>query len=164
MLTMRKRLYAKARCSGKNQTDSAIFAGCPAKTAAQAASRYEKDPDVIALRSRLAAGETVEEPTPAPVPKTPKTPPAPAEKEVYQKPPAPPIKGDEDPLVFMRTMMCDPNEDPKLRLDAAKALAAYVHPKQGEKGKTELKKESAEKAHSKFKQAAAPAKLKVVSG
>lgn len=163
MITKRKRLYAQARCSGKNQTDSAIFAGCPARTAAQAASRYEKDSDVIALRSRLAAGETLDEPTAIQKPTPPKSAPAPAEKEVYEKPPAPPIKGDEDPLVFMRTMMCDPNEDPKLRLDAAKALAAYVHPKQGEKGKMELKKESAEKAHSKFMPAAAPVKLTRVS-
>lgn len=163
MITMRKRLYAKARASGKNQTDSAVYAGCPAKTAAQAASRYEKDPDVIALRSRLAAGETVEEPTPVPEQKTREASPVPAQKEVYQKPPAPPVNGDEDPLVFMRQMMCDPEEDRRLRLDAAKALAAYVHPKQGEKGKMELKKESAEKAHSKFKPAVAPVKLARVS-
>lgn len=163
MITKRKRLYAQARQAGKNQTDSAIFAGCPAKTAAQAASRYEKDPDVIALRSRAAMGETLEEPTPEPKQTTPKSTPPPAQKEVYQKPPAPPVNGDEDPLVFMRQMMCDPEEDPRLRLDAAKALAAYVHPKQGEKGKMELKKESAEKAHSKFKPAVAPVKLARVS-
>ena len=163
MITKRKRLYAQARQAGKNQTDSAIFAGCPAKTAAQAASRYEKDPDVIALRSRAAMGGTLEEPTPVPKQTAPKSTPPPAQKEVYRKPPAPPVKGDEDPLVFMRQMMCDPEEDPRLRLDAAKALAAYVHPKQGEKGKTELKQESAKEAHAKFKPAAAPTKLRVVS-
>lgn len=92
-----------------------------------------------------------------------KSTPPPAEKEVYQKPPAPPVNGDEDPLVFMRQMMCDPEEDGRLRLDAAKALAAYVHPKQGEKGKMEFKKESAEKANSKFRQSAAPVKLTRVS-
>ena len=163
MITKRKRLYVQARNAGKNQTDSAIFAGCPAKTAAQAASRYEKDPDVIAMRSRMEAAETMSEPAQEQKQTAPKSATDNSLKQVYQKPPAPPINGDEDPLVFMRQMMCDPDEDSRLRLDAAKALAAYLHPKQGEKGKTELKQESAKEAHAKFKPAAAPTKLKVVS-
>ena len=105
----------------------------------------------------------MEEPIPEPKQTPQKSAPPPAKKEVYQKPLSTPINGDEDPLAFMRQMMSDPNEDPRLRLDAAKALAPYVYPKQGEKGKTELKQESAKEAHAKFKPAAAPTRLKVVS-
>lgn len=152
MLTKRKRLYAKARLDGKNQTDSAIFAGCPAKTAAQAASRYEKDPDVITL---IGGADVVE--------KLPRGNTVPPNKEVYRKPPAPSAEGKGDSLDYLRRVMWDEAEETRYRLDAAKALAAYEHAKQGEKGKMELKKESAEKAHSKFKQAAAPVKLTRVS-
>lgn len=53
MLTKKKRLYAEARESGKNQKDSAIFAGCPENSAKGSGSRYEKDPDVKKYREKL---------------------------------------------------------------------------------------------------------------
>ena len=152
MLTKRKRLYAQARLDGKNQTDSAIFAGCPAKTATQAASRYEKDPDVIAL---IGGANVVE--------KLPRGNTVPPNKEVYQKPPAPPAEGKGDSLDYLRRVMWDENEETRYRLDAAKALAAYEHAKQGEKGKMELRKESAKEAHAKFRPAVAPVRLTRVS-
>ena len=107
---------------------AAIEAGCPEKTAAQAASRYEKDPDVQAAMGRQLKV---------------------AEKKVaatsVDPDPYIPARSD-DPLEFMRQMMNDLEADPKLRLDAAKALAGFTIAKPGEKGKKEERQEKAEEA------------------
>lgn len=126
-LTDQKRRYADARLAGMPKKQAAIEAGCPEKTAAQAASRYEKDPDVLAAMSRTVAVEDRK-----------KTPPP----ELDPDPHIPAQAGD--PLEFMRLMMNDLEAEPKLRLDAAKALAAFTVSKPGEKGKKEQVQEAAE--------------------
>lgn len=158
MLTQKKRLYAQARLVGKNQTDSAIYAGCPAATAAQAASRYEKDPEIVAHMARLKKGE----PEPPPVKRT-MPPRQKPEKEVFVK--SEPLEPLEhcDPLDYLKRVMNDPMEDPKLRLDAAKTLASYMHAKPGEKGKKEQRQEKAETVASRFAPAAPP-KLVAAAG
>ncbi|HHL2226990.1 TPA: terminase small subunit [Pseudomonas aeruginosa] len=127
-LTEQKRRYAAARLSGMGKKAAAIEAGCPEKTAAQAASRYEKDPDVQAAMGRQLKV---------------------AEKKVVATSVDPdpyiPARSD-DPLEFMRQMMNDLEADPKLRLDAAKALAGFTIAKPGEKGKKEERQEKAEEA------------------
>ncbi|ALU48897.1 TPA: terminase small subunit [Pseudomonas aeruginosa] len=127
-LTEQKRRYAAARLSGMGKKAAAIEAGCPEKTAAQAASRYEKDPDVQAAMGRQLKV---------------------AEKKVaatsVDPDPYIPARSD-DPLEFMRQMMNDLEADPKLRLDAAKALAGFTIAKPGEKGKKEERQEKAEEA------------------
>lgn len=127
-LTEQKRRYAAARLSGMGKKAAAIEAGCPEKTAAQAASRYEKDPDVQAAIGRQLKV---------------------AEKKVaatsVDPDPYIPARSD-DPLEFMRQMMNDLEADPKLRLDAAKALAGFTIAKPGEKGKKEERQEKAEEA------------------
>ncbi|MBG4162172.1 terminase small subunit [Pseudomonas aeruginosa] len=127
-LTEQKRRYAAARMSGMGKKAAAIEAGCPEKTAAQAASRYEKDPDVQAAMGRQLKV---------------------AEKKVaatsVDPDPYIPARSD-DPLEFMRQMMNDLEADPKLRLDAAKALAGFTIAKPGEKGKKEERQEKAEEA------------------
>ncbi|HEJ1535797.1 TPA: terminase small subunit [Pseudomonas aeruginosa] len=127
-LTEQKRRYAAARLSGMGKKAAAIEAGCPEKTAAQAASRYEKDPDVQAAMGRQLKV---------------------AEKKVaatsVDPDPYIPASSD-DPLEFMRQMMNDLAADPKLRLDAAKALAGFTIAKPGEKGKKEERQEKAEEA------------------
>ena len=144
MLTQKKRLYAQGRMLGKTQTDAAIFAGCPAATAAQAASRYEKDPDVVAHLARLRRGD------PEPQAEKRKMPPRPKverpAKEVNDL--ASTLAVSDDPVAFMRAMWQNPDEDPKLRLEAAKAHASYTLAKPGEKGKKEQKQEAAERAAS----------------
>lgn len=64
-LTEQKRRYAAARLSGLGKKASALEAGCPEKTASQAASRYEKDPDVLALMARTVAVEESKQEKPA---------------------------------------------------------------------------------------------------
>lgn len=56
----------------------------------------------------------------------------------------------DDPLDFMRHMMKDSSEDPRLRLEAAKSLAAYTLSKPGEKGKKEEKADAAKEVARKF--------------
>lgn len=143
-LTEQKRRYAAARLSGMTKKEAAIEAGCPEKTASQAASRYEKDPDVQAAMGRAVVAEAA---------KT-KAPPA-ADPDPY----IPAAAGD--PLEFMRAMMNDLEADPKLRLDAAKALAGFTIAKPGEKGKKEEKADAA-KAAGKGRFASAPAPLRAV--
>jgi phage terminase small subunit len=125
-LTEQKRRYADARLAGMPKKQAAIEAGCPEKTAAQAASRYEKDPDVQAAMGRSVAV-------------------ARQRKDDPQIDPAPHIPAQAgDPLEFFRSMMNDLEAEPKLRLDAAKALAAFTVSKPGEKGKKEQVQEAAE--------------------
>lgn len=140
MLTPKKRLYAQGRMMGKNQTDAAIFAGCPAATAAQAASRYEKDKDVVAHLARLRSGAP--EPEPVKVEREKKPRPV---KEVAP-PPTPTVATSDDPVAFMMAVWKNEEEDPKLRLEAAKAHASFTVAKPGEKGKKEQKQEAAERA------------------
>lgn len=139
-LTDQKRRYAEARLAGMGKKESAIAAGCPEKTAAQAASRYEKDPDVLAAMSRTVAVEERK-----------KTPPPELDPDTHI-----PATAD-DPLEFMKQFMNDLNAEPKLRLDAAKALAAFTVAKPGEQGKKDQKADAAKKASAgRFGQSAPP--------
>lgn len=128
-LTEQKRRYAAARLSGLTKKAAAIEAGCPEKTASQAASRYEKCPHVQAAMGRAVAARPAN---------------AKHEPQVDPNPhiPAPAA----DPLEFMRQMMNDLEADPKLRLDAAKALAAFTVTKPGEAGKKDQKADAAKQA------------------
>ena len=143
-LTEQKRRYAAARLSGMGKKAAAIEAGCPDKTAAQAASRYEKDPDVQAAMGRqLKAADT-------------KFDTVSADPDPYI-----PAKSD-DPLEFMRQVMNDLEADPKLRLDAAKSLAAFTVAKPGEKGKKEERADAAKSAGKKFGATPPPGHLRAV--
>ncbi|HBO3174917.1 TPA: terminase small subunit [Pseudomonas aeruginosa] len=143
-LTEQKRRYAAARLSGLGKKAAAIEAGCPERTAAQAASRYEKDPDVQAAMGRQLKA---------------------AEKKVaatsVDTDPYIPARSD-DPLEFMRQMMNDLEADPKLRLDAAKSLAAFTVAKPGDKGKKEERADAAKSAGKKFGATPPPGHLRAV--
>src|SRR5690606_19547375 len=130
-LTEQKRRYAEARLSGMAKKEAAIAAGCPEKTAAQAASRYEKDPDVQAAMGRAVALK------------------AKAKHDDPQVDPNPymPSQAD-DPLEFFKGVMNDLDADPKLRRDAAKALASFTLAKPGEKGKKEQVQDAAQQVAS----------------
>ena len=146
-LTKKKRLYVEARDKmGKSIQDSAIYAGCPEKTARQAGSRLEKDPDIASYRKRLASGDdAAEEQKPA-------KPKAVTQRETKEVAATLPMIGDdgapfetEDPIAFLKRQMNTEGEDPKLRQDAAKALLPYLYPRMGEKGKKEKQEEDAKK-------------------
>lgn len=128
-LTEQKRRYADARLSGMSKKEAAIFAGCPEKTASQAASRLEKDPEVQAAMGRTIAVEAKKKTDPPPVDPDPYIPAA-----------------SDDPMIFLRKMMNDLEADPKMRLDAAKALMPYVHGRVAEQGKKDAKAQAAKEA------------------
>lgn len=137
-MTKKKLLYAEARLAGVPQKDAAIQAGYSAATADQAASRLERDPVVIATLKRMAVVDGVD-PTDMPVTGS-GTPTVPADE------PEPCILAPaDDPLDFLHGVMNDLRADPKLRVDAAKALASYKHAKPGEMGKKEQRQDKAEK-------------------
>lgn len=101
----------------------------------------EKDPDVIACRARLNAGEPAELPKPVVTVEAVEKP-----KKQREVAPDPETPATDDPIKFMRDLMNNQAEDPKLRLDAAKALASFTVAKPGEKGKKQQRQEGAEKA------------------
>ena len=145
MLTIKKRKYAEARLRGLNINDSAIAAGCPEKTARQAGSRMERDRDVLAAMGRISVVAEVAKPVKeksdrAEKPKQ-SARPAPVPDAVYIPAPI----ADGDPIAFMTQMMNDVEADPKLRLDAAKAKAAFTVAKPGDVGKKEQKEKDAGK-------------------
>lgn len=96
-------------------------------------------------------------PTPAVVAAAP-TPPAPP------APPAPVVQGAETPLEFLLAVMNNPMVEDRLRLDAAKTAAQYMHLKKGDGGIKEEKAEKAKKAAAGKFGAAAPPKLVAVNG
>src|ERR1044071_2679497 len=159
-MTARKRKYAEARMAGMSMKDAAIAAGCPEKTARQAGSRDEKDPDVIAMIARAHSADVVET-IDDHAPDQPAAMPAPvqhqpeievetvAEQEEATKAFYIPKKAD-DPLDFFREVMNDLMAEPKLRLDAAKALAAFTVLKPSEKGKKEMKQDAAKQTVGRF--------------
>jgi phage terminase small subunit len=69
---------------------------------------------------------------------------------------APPATETDDPLEFMRRMMKDAEEDPRLRLEAAKQLAMFTVSKPSDKGKKEEQKDAAKEVAKKFGPIAPP--------
>lgn len=127
-LTDKKRKFVAALQSGLSGAKAAVAAGYSEKGASQAASRLMKDPDVIAA---LARKERVEQ----------------AKAEAKEEGRALNVgalsKTFDDPQDFLKAMMNDAAEDPKLRLDAAKTLMPYVHSRKGEGGKKDERKQAA---------------------
>jgi len=147
-LTGKKRAFADAVLAGFSNKEAAIRAGYSPATAAQAGARLVKDKDVapyLAQHRKTAPG---------PAPLAPPPPPAPT----FDLGAA---LMHSDPRAFLLAAMNDGALDPRLRLDAAKALMPFTHVKLGEGGKKDQKNEEAKKVASRFS-AAPPPKLKAV--
>ena len=171
-LNARKRAFADALAEGKSQRQSALAAGYANNNQAldKTGGRLVRDPDVIAYLGRahgvttselpqIDGGRTITDPPPpkVAVEPPPKVTESPKQQKVTLEPlptkvtaePAPRHDGDswiEDPLEYLKRVMNDPIEDPKLRADAAKTLMPFVHARKGEVGKKEQKQEAAEQA------------------
>jgi phage terminase small subunit len=143
-LTDQKRRYAAYRLTGMPKTQAAIAAGCPEKTAKQAACRYERDSDVLALMGGPIPVEQTHKYHTAP--KTPET--GPSEVEL------PPC---DDPIEFFKQIANNPSVALAGRLDAAKAWALYTCSKPAAAGKKDEQEAAAKKAaKGKFQAATAP--------
>jgi phage terminase small subunit len=151
-LTGKKRAFADAVLAGFSNKEAAIRAGYSAATAAQAGARLVKDKDVaahLAANKKTAAGRPV----------------------AAAPPPPPPPTFDisaalmhSDPKAFLLAAMNDGALDPKLRLDAAKALMPFTHTKLGEGGKKDQKQDAARKAGAGKYGSAEPPKLAANNG
>lgn len=112
---------------GMGKRDAAVFAGCPPKTAQNAASRYEKDPDVIDAIRRLNHGMDLPASAPA-VNKSPRKRSAPAEDRPAAMDLPPPdelerIPRTDDPVKWLRYLMNNETQPIKERNAAARKLA-----------------------------------------
>lgn len=67
--------------------------------------------------------------------------------------------GKQTPLEFLLSVMNDNAIEDRLRLDAAKTAAQYVHPKKGEGGIKDAKQDAAKRAGTGKFGAAAPPRL-----
>lgn len=164
-LTPKKRAFIAALRGGASNRDAAIAAGCPEKSASAAGSRLAKDPDVVAELNKLRAlgllsgdvkadvkgdvkGEAV-----GPARDSPSADPeADAQSVEGEWEPAgfdlSQALSHKDPKDFLLAVMNDMGTEAKLRVDAAKALMPFVHPRKGESGKKEQAKEKAADAAS----------------
>lgn len=150
MLTAKKRLYADARMSGRNIKDSAIAAGYSESTARQSGSRLEKDQDVLSYLERLGFQKPAKQK--AEKPKV-KDQPDPAEVKAAESiadKSTIPIGQYDDPVEYMKAVVNAELEDPKLRLDAAKAWDAAIRGRAQAKGKKGEQAERAKEIASKF--------------
>ena len=158
-LTVKKKAFAQAKYDGADNKQSAIFAGYSPESASQAGSRLAKDPDVIAYIAKLKAGKkltskdeklTSSKPKPSSnvqVVKVEKIESGPEQAHgqfVGRDEIA--IGAPEDPLEYLKTVWMNEQEDPKLRLDAAKAAMPYIHGKVADKGKKQTQEEEAHAA------------------
>jgi len=148
-LTDKKRRFAAALRGGATNKAAAIAAGYSEKTAAQAGSRLAKDADVLAELSRAQHVEAVKSDA--------------AAKGVQVS--LPDLgKLYSDPQDFLKAVMNDPRQDPKLRVDAAKTLMPYQHGKIAEQGKKDKEREAAGKVGGKFGAPPPPTHLRSVGG
>lgn len=72
--------------------------------------------------------------------------------------------GDQTPLEFLLSVMNDNRIEDRLRIDAAKTAAQYIHAKKGEGGKKEEQQNAAKMAGGGKFAAAAPPKLVAAGG
>ncbi|WP_442109165.1 terminase small subunit [Pseudomonas sp. NUPR-001] len=159
-LTSRKRAFIAALREGASNRDAAVAAGYSEKTASASGSRLVKDKDVAAELAKLRAlglmppdvkahVKAKHAPEPSPQAET-ATESAPAKDEHDDPEPA----GFDlmqallhrDPKDFLLSVMNDLESEPKLRVDAAKALMPFVHPRKGESGKKDQAQAKAEQA------------------
>lgn len=158
-LTAKSKAFAQAVVDGMSNKDAAISAGYSEKTAMQQGSKLAKLPEVIAYIEKLTSAKkltfkdeklTSSKPKPSSnvqVVKVEKIESGPEQAHgqfVGRDEIA--IGAPEDPLEYLKTVWMNEQEDPKLRLDAAKAAMPYIHGKVAEKGKKETKTDEAKAA------------------
>lgn len=153
-LTDKKRRFVDALLSGLSGAKAAIYAGYSENGAAQAAARLMRDKHVLAALGRTAqvnkavnkklVNKSAEKPDP-PSPDC-GSQDAATGTDPMGKIGLKALGLTSDPLVVLVAIMNDVGEEPKLRLEAAKALMPFTHGKIAEQGKKGAKQEAANKA------------------
>ena len=150
-LTPKKQAFVAAKRGGASNKDAAIAAGYAASSAAQAGARLAKDPFVIAALAGPAVNKKVNKFVKGEAP--------PKSSGVADRGEQPVEDHSDDasfdlvkamqfsdPKEFLLATMNDFQTDSKLRVDAAKALMPFIHPRKGEGGKKEEKENAAKNA------------------
>ncbi|MEW5621369.1 terminase small subunit [Pseudomonas putida] len=163
-LTSRKRAFIAALREGASNRDAAVAAGYSEKTASAAGSRLVKDKDVAAELMKLRAlglmppdvkGDVKADVKAGPAARTFKEAVSTSESGQAGGEQAEPEPAGfdlmqallhRDPKDFLLSVMNDLETEPKLRVDAAKALMPFVHPRKGESGKKDQAQAKAEQA------------------
>lgn len=132
LLNDKQELFARNMAAGQNQKESCINAGYSENGAAAAASRLMKIPEILARIEELRA-------QPEGLNKTLNKDVNNVNKAVKSASANPPIQTvpDNDPMLFLQSVINDERWPLKLRVDAAKALMPYTHARIGEAGKKE---------------------------
>lgn len=107
MLTDQRRKYAEARAKGYTKREAAIAAGCPPKTATQAAARLERNEHVQMAIAAITGG------APLPMPVAAYNKPAElkavaqsaAQSKALPEPEPDPLPNTDDPVEFLRAVM-----------------------------------------------------------
>ncbi|KAB0653141.1 terminase small subunit [Acinetobacter bohemicus] len=158
-LTAKSKAFAQAVVDGMSNKDAAISAGYSEKTAMQQGSKLAKLPEVIAYIAKLKADKKLTSTDEKLTSSKPK-PTASVQVVKVEKIESGPeqahgqfvgrdeiaIGAPEDPLEYLKTVWMNEQEDPKLRLDAAKAAMPYIHGKVADKGKKQTQEEEAHAA------------------
>ena len=159
-LTTKQRVFVEAVRRGASNRDAAIAAGYAASSASVAGSRLAKHPMVMAALVGAPVNKNVKGSAPA---QTPRQAPLGLEEgaEAFSFDAAR-VLSFSDPKDFLLATMNDFSTEPKLRVDAAKALMPFVHQRKGEGGKKEEKDQAAKSASKGKFGAAAPPQLRSV--
>ena len=137
-LTGKKRLFAEALLAGKSNKMAALAAGYSAASASAAGSRLAKDKDVLAHMQRNAKAPSGVAAAPAMAPTGADS--TPGSFDLSQ------ALSHRDPRAFLLAAMNDHKLEPKLRIDAAKALMPFEFAKKGEGGKKQQQADAAKQA------------------
>lgn len=150
-LTDKKRRFVDALLSGLSGAKAAIHAGYSENGAAQAAARLMRDKHVLAALGRTAQvnkrvnkNSVNKKPESAPPSDVPSDEPSAADSGESMGLKA--LGLTSDPRAVLVAIMNDLGEEPKLRMEAAKALMPFTHGKIAEQGKKGAKQEAANKA------------------
>lgn len=128
-LTSKKIAFAHAKMDGADNRQAAIFAGYSVESASVTGSKLAKDADILAyIESKKSEHALV------------------SKVKAISSDAKAQVDPKADPLDYLVEVFSNEAEDPKLRLDAAKAALPYFHGKIAEKGKKETKADEAKVA------------------
>lgn len=161
-LTPKKRAFVDALRGGASNKDAAIAAGYAASSASAAGSRLAKDPYVMAAMAGTSFNKKVNKFVKAPAAQ----PPAAEVPQTVEPDDSPGFDLSKalsysDPKAFLLAAMNDHQTEQKLRVDAAKALMPFMHPRKGETGK-KTERENAAKVAGAGRFGSSPPPLKAV--
>ena len=135
MLNETQELFFKATLRGEKPEQAAISAGL--KSPKAAGFRMRKHPAIVAALAAVGIDtKNPKPPKPSPISRTP-------EEDSGADIATVDIPETPDSLVFLEALMNCPKAGVKARLEAAKALAPFQHPRVGDKGKKESRQDAA---------------------